>query len=74
MLMIIGSYLAILPEAEEFYNVSRTKVLLLANIFNIGYILITPFIFNLFHKHYIKGILIATVATAVGAVGRYVAE
>jgi len=74
MLMIIGSYLAILPEAEEFYNVSRTKVLLLANIFNIGYILITPFIFNFFHKHYIKGILIATVATAVGAVGRYVAE
>ena len=72
--MIIGTYLAILPEAEEFYQVSRTKVLLLANIFNIGYIIITPLIFNLFNKHYNKGVLIGTIATGVAATGRYLAE
>ena len=74
MLMIVGTYLAILPEAMEFYNQSRTMVLLLANIFNIGYVVITPLIFNFFNKNYIKGILIATFATAIAAIGRFLAE
>ena len=51
----------------------RASIVLLASIFNIGYILITPFIFNLFQKHYVKGVIISTVATGIAAVGRFVA-
>jgi hypothetical protein len=73
MLMIVGTYLAVLDEAQEYYSVGRASIVLLASIFNIGYILITPFIFNLFNKHYVKGVIISTVATGVAAVGRYLA-
>ena len=38
-----------------------------------GYIIITPFIFNLFRKHYINGIIISATATGIAAVGRYLA-
>lgn len=74
MLMMIGTYIAILDEAQSFYSVDRTNILLLINIFNIGYIFITPFIFNIFNKYYVSGILISTVATGIAAVGRYLAE
>ena len=74
MLMIVGTFIAIMKESMEFYQVSRNAIVLLISIFNIGYIVITPFIFNLFNKHYVKGIIISTVATGVAAVGRYLAE
>jgi len=57
----------------KYYDVERSKIVLLASIFNIGYIIITPFIFNLFNKHYVKGVIISTVATGIAAVGRYLA-
>ena len=73
MLMMIGAFLAILPQTEEFYSASRTEVVLLASIFNIGYVLITPFVFFKFTKNYVAGVLISTVATGVAAIGRYLA-
>lgn len=48
-------------------------ILLLSNSFNIFYIIISPLIFNLLNKYYVKGVLISTLATAVAAVGRYLA-
>jgi len=48
-------------------------VLLLSNCFNIFYIIISPLIFNILNKYYVKGVLISTVATGVAAIGRYLA-
>ena len=48
-------------------------VLLLSNCFNIFYIIISPLIFNLLSKYYVKGVLISTCATAIAAVGRFAA-
>lgn len=73
MLMIIGAFFAILPQAQEYYSQNRTMVLLLSNSFNIFYIIISPFIFNLLNKHYVKGVLISAVATGAAAIGRYLA-
>jgi hypothetical protein len=74
MLMIVGEFIAILSETQEYYGVSRNMVVLLMSIFNIGYVVITPLIFNLFNKYYIKGVLIATIATGAAAIGRYLAQ
>ncbi len=71
--MIVGAFFAILPQAEEYYQQSRTMVLLLSNCFNIFYIIISPLIFNLLNKYYVKGVLISTLATGIAAVGRYLA-
>ena len=73
MLMIVGEFIAILDETEQYYSVSQSKVVLLFSSFNIAYVIITPFIFNAFNKHYVKGVLISTIATGVAAVGRYFA-
>lgn len=48
-------------------------VLLLSNSFNIFYIIISPLLFNVFNKHYYPFVLFSTIATAVAAVGRYLA-
>jgi hypothetical protein len=73
LLMILGTFFAILPQAQEYYSESRTKVLLMSNCFNIFYVLISPFIFNLINKYYIKGVILSSIATGVGAIGRYLA-
>lgn len=73
MLMMIGAFLAILPQAEEFYSTDQTMVLLLSNAFNIFYILISPLLFDSYHKHYLWYVTVSTVATGVAAVGRYFA-
>lgn len=73
MLMIVGAFFAILAQAEQYYQTSRTMVLLLSNCFNIFYIIISPLIFNLLSKYYVNGVLISTLATGIAAVGRYLA-
>lgn len=73
MLMMIGAFLAILPQAEEFYGTDQTLVLLLSNAFNIFYILISPLLFDSFSKHYLRYVAVSTAATGIAAVGRYLA-
>lgn len=48
-------------------------VLLLLNSFCIFYILISPFIFHIFNKHYFWFVIVSSVATALAFVGRYFA-
>lgn len=71
MLMMIGAFLAILPQAEVFYSTDQTMVLLLSNAFNIFYILISPLLFDSFNKHYLRYVAVSTAAAGVAAVGRY---
>lgn len=73
MLMIIGSHLAILKEAQEYYGVNQTLVLLLPNSFNIFYILICAFMLNIFRRYFFNCLVISVVATGVAAFGRYLA-
>jgi hypothetical protein len=48
-------------------------VLLLSNSFNIFHIVLTPLIFNSFNKHFFRFVLISTLATGVGVIGKYYA-
>jgi hypothetical protein len=73
MLMIIGAFLAILPQAEEYYQTNQTMVLLLSNSFNIFYIVVSPLLFDSFSKHYLRYLIISTIAAGIGAIGRYMA-
>lgn len=73
MLMMVGTFFAILPEAEEFYGQNRTMILLFSNSFNIFYIIVSPILFRAFNKHYFPFVLFSTFATGLGAVGRYLA-
>lgn len=73
MLMIVGAYTAIIPEAEEYYQVNRTLVLMFSNVFNIFYVVISPLLFDSFNRHYLRYVTISTIASGVGAVGRYLA-
>ena len=73
MLMIVSTFFAILDEAQEFYSVDRTMILLLSNSFNIFYIIISPPMFKKFNKHYFPFVIASTLATGIAAVGRYLA-
>ena len=46
-------------------------MLLLSNSFNIFYLIISPLIFSVLNKYYLPFVRIAVIATAFGAVGRY---
>jgi hypothetical protein len=73
MLMIVGAFLAVLPQAEEYYGTSQSMILLFSNAFNIFYILVSPLFFDSFSRHYLRYLAISTVAAGIGAVGRYLA-
>ena len=73
MMMMVGTFLAIIPQTMLYYSVTRTAVVLLASIFNIGYVVMAPFIFFRFNNNYFAGIILATVVTGGAAIGRYLA-
>ena len=73
MLMIVSAFFAILDEAQQFYGVSRTMLLLLSNSFNIFYIVISPPLFHTFNRHFFPFVVGSTLATGVAALGRYLA-
>lgn len=73
LLMIIAQYLAILTETMEYFQTSRTMVLLLSNSFNIFYILISPLLFHSFKKYYYQFVLASSFLIGVAALGRYIA-
>lgn len=71
ILMIIGAFLAVLPEAQEFYKTNQTMILLFSNVFNIFYILISPILFDSFNRHYLRYVAVSTIITGMAAIGRY---
>jgi hypothetical protein len=73
MLMMVGAFLAILPQAEEFYGTNQSMVLLLSNAFNICYILISPLLFDSFNRHYLRYVAFSTAVSGIAAIGRYLA-
>lgn len=74
ILMFVTTYIAILPEAGNFFSVTRSSVLLLSNSFNIFYIIISPLIFRILNKYYLVLVRIGVVAIALGCIGRYLSE
>jgi hypothetical protein len=73
MLMVVGAFLAILPQAEEYYNTNQTMILLFSNAFNIFHVIITPPLFDSINRHYLWYVATSTAITGVAGVGRYFA-
>lgn len=74
MLVFASAYLAVLAETEQYYARDRSSILLLSNSFNILYLIVTPFIFSSLKEHYSCLVLVSTILTAIGCVGRYACE
>lgn len=72
MLAFLAAYLAIIEEAEEYYGVDRSKILLFSNSFNILYLVMAPILFPLLKKYYSPLVITSVLLTAVGCVGRYI--
>lgn len=74
MLMFLSAYIAILDPATAYYSASsRSSIILFANSFNICYLIFSPLLFSYIKKYYIPIVSVATVAAAIGGVGRYLA-
>lgn len=73
MLMIFGAYIATLPQAQEYYSVGRAWIIFFFSSFNLGHVILTPFILKSYTKYYVNGVIISTIANGIACVGRYVA-
>lgn len=71
MLAFLSTYLSIIQEAQLYFGVDKSDIILLSNTFNICYLIIAPLLFPFVKRYYTKLVIASSILTAIGCVGRY---